>query len=90
MERRCVIGFLEKAVRLVHGLGGIIANVDVTIVAESPSVAPHIGTMKAMLAPLLQIDAGRIAIKATTTEKLGAVGRGEGIAAWALATVRLP
>jgi 2-C-methyl-D-erythritol 4-phosphate cytidylyltransferase/2-C-methyl-D-erythritol 2,4-cyclodiphosphate synthase len=82
--------FLEFAVRQVERRGGLIANVDVTILAEAPRIAPHIVAMKAVLAPLLGLSPDRIAIKATTTEKLGAIGRGEGIAAFAMATLRLP
>lgn len=82
--------FVEKAVSLLAARGGIIANVDITILAEAPKVSPHIPAMKAVLAPLLQLAPDRIAIKATTTEKLGAIGREEGMAAFATATVRLP
>jgi 2-C-methyl-D-erythritol 4-phosphate cytidylyltransferase / 2-C-methyl-D-erythritol 2,4-cyclodiphosphate synthase len=82
--------FVEKAVSLLTARGGIIANIDITILAEAPKVSPHIPAMKAVLAPLLQLAPNRIAIKATTTEKLGAIGREEGMAAFATATVRLP
>ena len=82
--------FLAKAMSLLQARDGIIANVDITILAEAPKVAPHIPTMKAVLGPLLRLSADRIAIKATTTEKMGAIGRGQGIAAFATATVRLP
>jgi 2-C-methyl-D-erythritol 4-phosphate cytidylyltransferase / 2-C-methyl-D-erythritol 2,4-cyclodiphosphate synthase len=82
--------FLAKAMTLLGARGGIISNVDVTILAESPKVAPHIAAMKLVLSPLLKIDVSRIGIKATTTEKMGAIGRKEGIAAFATATVRLP
>ena len=82
--------FLLKAMELLAGRKGIIANVDITILAEAPRVGPHIAEMKAVLAPLLQVSADRIAIKATTTEEMGAIGRKEGIAAFAVATVRLP
>ena len=82
--------FLAHAVDLVQRKGGLIANVDITILAEAPKIAPHVAAMKEVLAPLLHIAASRIAIKATTTEKLGAIGRGEGIMAFATATVRLP
>ena len=70
--------------------GGTLANVDITILAEAPRIGPHIPAMRAFLAPLLGISEGRIAIKATTTETLGFVGRREGLAAMATATVRLP
>lgn len=82
--------FLRKAVGLVHQRGGIIVNVDITILAEAPRIAEHVPAMKAVLAPLLEITPDRIAIKATTTERLGAIGRKEGIAAFATATIRLP
>jgi 2-C-methyl-D-erythritol 4-phosphate cytidylyltransferase/2-C-methyl-D-erythritol 2,4-cyclodiphosphate synthase len=82
--------FLQKAVELMVARNGVIANVDITILAEAPRVGPHIAAMKALLSPLLHIASDRIAIKATTTEKLGAIGRREGLAAFATATVRLP
>lgn len=82
--------FVEKAVTLLTERGGIIANVDITILAEAPKVSPHIPAMKAVLSSLLHISLDRIAIKATTTETLGAIGRKEGMAAFAVATVRLP
>ncbi|MGB8314421.1 MAG: bifunctional 2-C-methyl-D-erythritol 4-phosphate cytidylyltransferase/2-C-methyl-D-erythritol 2,4-cyclodiphosphate synthase [Aestuariivirga sp.] len=82
--------FLRRAVELLGARSGIIANVDITILAEAPRVGPHIGAMKALLSPLLHVAPDRIAIKATTTEQLGAIGRREGLAAFATATVRLP
>lgn len=82
--------FLEKAMRLLRERGGMIANADLTILAEAPRIAPHCDAMKAAVAPILGIATSRIAIKATTTERLGAIGRGEGIAAFATVTARLP
>lgn len=82
--------FLLKAMELLGDRKGIIANADLTILAEAPRVGPHIAAMKAVLAPLLQVAPDRIAIKATTTEEMGAIGRKEGIAAFATVTVRLP
>jgi 2-C-methyl-D-erythritol 4-phosphate cytidylyltransferase/2-C-methyl-D-erythritol 2,4-cyclodiphosphate synthase len=82
--------FLEKAVALLEQRNGLIANVDITILAEAPKIAPHVAAMKEFLAPLLRLTPDRIAIKATTMEKLGAIGRKEGIMAFATATVRLP
>ncbi|MBC8037430.1 MAG: bifunctional 2-C-methyl-D-erythritol 4-phosphate cytidylyltransferase/2-C-methyl-D-erythritol 2,4-cyclodiphosphate synthase [Rhizobiales bacterium] len=82
--------FLRKAVEFVRQRGGLIANADITVLAEAPPIAPHIPAMKAVLAPLLCVAPERIAIKATTTERLGSLGRKEGIAAFAVATVRLP
>jgi 2-C-methyl-D-erythritol 4-phosphate cytidylyltransferase / 2-C-methyl-D-erythritol 2,4-cyclodiphosphate synthase len=82
--------FVHKAMDLLSARGGVLANVDITILAEAPKVSPHIAAMKAVLSSLLQISADRIAIKATTTETLGAIGRKEGMAAFAIAAVRLP
>jgi 2-C-methyl-D-erythritol 4-phosphate cytidylyltransferase / 2-C-methyl-D-erythritol 2,4-cyclodiphosphate synthase len=82
--------FVHKAMALLSARGGVLANVDITILAEAPKISPHIAAMKAVLCPLLHLSADRIAIKATTTEKLGAIGRKEGMAAFAIATVRLP
>ncbi|PZF76958.1 bifunctional 2-C-methyl-D-erythritol 4-phosphate cytidylyltransferase/2-C-methyl-D-erythritol 2,4-cyclodiphosphate synthase [Aestuariivirga litoralis] len=82
--------FLAKAVELLEARRGIIANADITILAEAPKIAPHVAAMRAYLAPLLHVDGSRIAVKATTMEKLGAIGRKEGIMAYATVTVRLP
>jgi 2-C-methyl-D-erythritol 4-phosphate cytidylyltransferase/2-C-methyl-D-erythritol 2,4-cyclodiphosphate synthase len=82
--------FLLKAMALLEAKGGLIANADITILAEAPKIAPHVAAMKEFLAPLLHIEPSRIAIKATTMEKLGAIGRTEGIMASATVTVRLP
>jgi 2-C-methyl-D-erythritol 4-phosphate cytidylyltransferase / 2-C-methyl-D-erythritol 2,4-cyclodiphosphate synthase len=82
--------FLEKAMALLRARNGILANIDVTILAEAPRIGPHIAAMKMFLSPLLDLTTDRIAIKATTTEKMGAIGRKEGMSASAIATVRLP
>lgn len=82
--------FLTRAMDLLDARRGLIANADITILAEAPKIAPHVAAMKAFLAPLLHVDPARIAIKATTMEKLGAIGREEGIMAYATVTVRLP
>jgi 2-C-methyl-D-erythritol 4-phosphate cytidylyltransferase/2-C-methyl-D-erythritol 2,4-cyclodiphosphate synthase len=82
--------FVTKAIELVRARGGRLANVDITILAEAPRINPHIDTMKQSLQAMLGLAADRIAIKATTTEGMGAIGRGEGIGAQAVATVRLP
>ena len=82
--------FLARAMTLLEEKGGCLANADITILAEVPKIAPHVSEMKAFLSPLLRLDPGRIAIKATTTERLGAIGRKEGIMAFATVTVRLP
>ena len=82
--------FLIFARDRVRARGGIIAHVDLTIICERPKVGPHREAMQARIAQILEISADRISIKATTTEKMGFTGRGEGIAAQAVATVRLP
>lgn len=82
--------FLAFAVERVKARGGRIAHLDLTIVCEAPKIGPHRDAMRAKIAALAGIDAGRVAVKATTSEKLGFTGRGEGIAAYATATIRLP
>jgi 2-C-methyl-D-erythritol 4-phosphate cytidylyltransferase/2-C-methyl-D-erythritol 2,4-cyclodiphosphate synthase len=81
--------FLDHAASLVAARGGVINHVDVTIICERPKVGPHRDAMKAKIAEILKIDPGRVSVKATTTEGLGFTGRREGIAAQAIATVRL-
>ncbi|MEE2996029.1 MAG: bifunctional 2-C-methyl-D-erythritol 4-phosphate cytidylyltransferase/2-C-methyl-D-erythritol 2,4-cyclodiphosphate synthase [Pseudomonadota bacterium] len=81
--------FLEHAVRLISERGGSIGNIDLTIVCEAPQIGPHRAAMASSLAETLKIEPDRISVKATTTEKLGFTGRGEGIAAQATAIVRL-
>lgn len=76
---------LERIVSLVHQKGYAIENVDVTVVAQEPKLAPHIKKMQAALAKALNLSAGQISIKATTTEGLGFTGRQEGMVAQALA-----
>jgi 2-C-methyl-D-erythritol 4-phosphate cytidylyltransferase/2-C-methyl-D-erythritol 2,4-cyclodiphosphate synthase len=82
--------FVAFAAEQVRARGGVIAHVDVTVICEAPRVAPHRAAMVARVAEILGIAAERVSIKATTTERLGFTGRGEGIAASATATVRLP
>ena len=82
--------FLEKARDLVGEKGGAITHCDVTLICEAPKIGPHRTTMRASLSEILNIDASRISVKATTTEALGFTGRREGIAAMATATVALP
>lgn len=82
--------FLAHAARLVAEKGGVIAHCDVTLMCERPKIGPHRDAMVARIAEILQISPDRVSVKATTTEKLGFTGREEGIAAQAIATVRLP
>jgi 2-C-methyl-D-erythritol 4-phosphate cytidylyltransferase/2-C-methyl-D-erythritol 2,4-cyclodiphosphate synthase len=82
--------FLAFAVERVKARGGRIAHLDLTIVCEAPKIGPHRDAMRATIAALAGIAVERVAVKATTSEKLGFTGRGEGIAAYATATIRLP
>ena len=82
--------FLAHAAALVREKGGEVAAVDVTIICERPKIAPHRTSMVERVAAILEILPARVSVKATTTERLGFTGRGEGIAAQAVATVRLP
>lgn len=75
---------LERVMASLNELGWQVNNLDATIIAQAPKVASFIEAMRDSLAPLLAIDVGRLNIKATTTEKLGFTGRGEGIAAQAI------
>ena len=82
--------FLAHAAGRVAARGGRIANVDVTIICERPKITPHAPAMIARLAEIMEIEPGRVSVKATTSERLGFTGRMEGIAAQAVATVLLP
>jgi len=82
--------FVHYAVNRVRQRGGVIAHVDVTLMCEQPKIGPHREAMRTRLAEMLEIDISRVAVKATTTERLGFTGREEGIAAQAVATIRLP
>ena len=80
--------FLRHCDSLLRGRGWRVGNADVTIVCEAPKVGPHVEAMRAVLAAALGIDAGAVSVKATTTERLGFTGRGEGIAAHAVCLLR--
>src|SRR5271166_4137354 len=82
--------FLAHAAALVRARGGFIAHLDATLICETPRVGPHRDAMRARIADIAGLDIGRVAVKATTTERLGFTGRSEGIACLSAATVRLP
>ncbi len=78
---------LRQAVELVTARGLAVGNVDVTVLAERPKLGPHFAAMRARLAEVLSVAVEQVSLKAKTTEGLGAIGRGEAIAALAVATV---
>lgn len=82
--------FLRFAIERVNARGGMVAHLDTTIVCEAPKIGPHRDAMRARIADIAGVSIDRVAVKATTSEGLGFTGRGEGIAAFANATVRLP
>ncbi len=82
--------FLAFAVERVRARGGRIAHLDITVVCEAPRVGPHRDAIRARVAEIAGIPVERVGVKATTSEKMGFTGRGEGMAAFANATVRLP
>ena len=82
--------FLKHAADLVAAKGGRLINVDVTLICERPKIKPHRQAMRERLAQILDLPLDRVSVKATTTEGMGFTGRGEGLAAQALATVETP
>lgn len=82
--------FLQHAASIIAEKGGVIDFIDLTLICEAPKIGPHRQAMRARIADLLGLGEDQVSIKATTTERLGFTGRGEGIAAQACATVRLP
>ncbi|MDX2144230.1 MAG: bifunctional 2-C-methyl-D-erythritol 4-phosphate cytidylyltransferase/2-C-methyl-D-erythritol 2,4-cyclodiphosphate synthase [Rhodospirillaceae bacterium] len=82
--------FLARAMQLLRARGGALTHLDITIICEKPKVSPHREAMVARVAAIAGVDASRLSVKATTTEGLGFTGRSEGIAAQAVATVRVP
>lgn len=81
--------FIAEALRLVTLHGGVIEHLDVTIIGERPKITPHRDAMRAAIAAMLNLALAQVSVKATTTEKLGFTGREEGLAAQAVATVRV-
>ncbi len=82
--------FLRRAGELVAESGGMITNVDVTLICERPRIDPYRAAMTARIAEILGLPPARVSVKATTTDRIGFIGQGEGIAAQAVASVRLP
>jgi 2-C-methyl-D-erythritol 4-phosphate cytidylyltransferase/2-C-methyl-D-erythritol 2,4-cyclodiphosphate synthase len=82
--------FLRFAVERVRARAGRIAHLDISVICEAPRIGPHRDAMRARIAEIAGVAIERVAVKATTNEKLGFIGRGEGIAALATATIRLP
>jgi 2-C-methyl-D-erythritol 2,4-cyclodiphosphate synthase len=81
---------LGKAAQLARSRGARLNSIDATIIAEAPKIAPHVFPMRERIAAALGMPSARVAVKATTNEGLGSIGRGEGIAAMAVASVELP
>ena len=82
--------FVTHALNLVRAEAGQVIHTDITLICEKPKIGPHREAMQARVADLLDLPVKRVNIKATTTEKLGFTGRGEGLAAQAVVTVKLP
>jgi len=82
--------FLEEAARQITVRNGRLINIDAMLIAEAPKIAPHVATMKVNIATALGVSPNDVGIKATTNETMGFVGRGEGMAAHAVASVELP
>jgi 2-C-methyl-D-erythritol 2,4-cyclodiphosphate synthase len=82
------LAFLEEVRRLVGERGWVIENVDVTVIAQAPALAPHLGLMREALARRLGLEKEAVSVKAKSTDGLGALGRAEGIAAQATALLR--
>jgi len=81
---------LRHVAKLAAEKGGRVVNVDATLVAEAPKISPHVAEMRKNLAEALKLDPKRVGVKATTNERMGFLGRGEGIAALAVASVEVP
>ncbi|HRJ13200.1 MAG TPA: bifunctional 2-C-methyl-D-erythritol 4-phosphate cytidylyltransferase/2-C-methyl-D-erythritol 2,4-cyclodiphosphate synthase [Alphaproteobacteria bacterium] len=81
--------FVSHAMQLLRTAGGSVVNADITLLAEAPRLGPHREKIQARIAALLNVDASRVNVKATTTEKLGFIGRSEGLAAEAVVMVRV-
>jgi len=78
---------LKKVAEVVAGKGGHVVNIDATVIAEEPKILKHVPAMREAMGAALGLEAGRIGIKATSNERMGFIGRGEGVAAMAVASV---
>ena len=81
------MALLAHVTALLHRTGWRVVNTDATIIAEAPKLAPHIPAMRARLAEAMGLDTAQVSVKAKTAEGMDAVGKGEGISAWAIATI---
>ncbi len=81
------IDMLRRAVGAVHTMGYVVVNIDATVIAEAPRIGPHVPAMRSRLADALGIDATCVSVKGKTNEGMGWIGRGEGIACIAIATL---
>jgi 2-C-methyl-D-erythritol 2,4-cyclodiphosphate synthase len=84
------LDILRRVAHLVAAKGAHIVNVDATLIAEAPKISPHVSAMRTNLAEALRLPIARVGVKATTNERMGFLGRGEGIAATAVASVEAP
>ena len=82
--------FVQHAVGLVHAAGGMVVNVDVTLICEAPRIGPHRQAMRERIAQIMDLPLERVSVKATTTEAMGFTGRREGLAAQAVVSVEAP
>ena len=80
-------GWIARAVEVLERVNVQVVNVDVTVVCEAPKIGPHASAMQARLADIMGVEVGSVSVKATTSERLGFTGRGEGIAALATAAL---
>jgi len=83
------LDILKRVAAILREQGAVICNIDATLIAEAPKIGPHLTAIRANLAAALGVTTGQIGVKATTNELLGAIGRGEGMAAMAVASVEI-
>jgi 2-C-methyl-D-erythritol 2,4-cyclodiphosphate synthase len=83
------VRFISEAKRIIQEMDGAITNLDITVIAQKPKLAPHREAMRDSIAKMLDVPAGRVNVKATTTDHLGFIGRAEGICAMAIVAIDL-